>query len=273
MFEIIEKIELAEDTNLIELSAPDIAENALPGQFVIIVAEEKGERIPLTITDRNTEKGTITVVYKILGRSTADLGRMEKGTSLFNVAGPLGKPSEIRRFGTVAVVGGGIGIALIYPVAKALSRCGNRVITVIGAQNEKLLILRDRIASVSAELLIATDDGSAGRKGFVTELLEDRIKKEKIDMVFAVGPVVMMKAAAAVTKKYGIKTIVSLNPIMVDGTGMCGACRVEVGGKTKFACVDGPDFDAHEVNFELLAQRQKIYRKQEKKACGDCQCR
>ena len=264
MFEIVEKINLAEDTNLMEVSAPDIAKNARAGQFVIILSGEKAERIPLTIVDRSIEKGTITIVYKILGRSTADLAKMEKGDKLFNVAGPLGKPSEIRKFGTVALVGGGIGIALIYPLAKALSAAGNRVVSILGAQTEKLLILREKINSVSDELLPATDDGSAGTKGFVTGVLDERIKKGKIDMVFAVGPVIMMRETAKVTKRWGIKTIVSLNPIMVDGTGMCGSCRVEVDGKTKFACVDGPDFDAHKVNFDLLARRQAVYKKQEK---------
>ena len=267
MFEIIAKERLAEDTVLLTVSAGDIAGNALPGQFVMVMADKESERIPLTIADFNTEAGTVTIVFKILGRSTADLGCLEKNDSIYNITGPLGKPSHIVKNKNVIMVAGGIGIALIYPIARAMKDAGNKVISIIGAQCSDMLFWEDRMKDVSSELIVVTDDGSCGLKGFVTGPLKGVLDGDTVqELVFAVGPVVMMKAVAELTKPYGVKTVVSLNPIMVDGTGMCGSCRVEVGGKTRFACVDGPDFDGHEVDFNTLVLRQRVYLEQEKEA-------
>lgn len=265
MWEIISREILAKDTVLLQIDTPDIAKNTEPGQFVVVMVNEQGERIPLTIADFNRKKGTITIVFKILGRTTCDLSELNEGDRLFNITGPLGKPSQIKKSGNVVMIGGGIGIALIYPIAKAMKEAGNNVISIIGAQSKGLLFWEEKMKSASSELIVMTDDGSSGRKGFVTDVLRDLLEKDKnIGLVFAVGPVVMMRAVAEVTKPRQIKTIVSLNSIMVDGTGMCGSCRVEVAGKTKFACVDGPDFDAHEVNFEILMKRQEMYLEQER---------
>lgn len=265
MWEIISREILAKDTVLLQIDTPDIAKNTEPGQFVVVMVNEQGERIPLTIADFNRKKGTITIVFKILGRTTCDLSELNEGDRLFNITGPLGKPSQIKKSGNVVMIGGGIGIALIYPIAKAMKEAGNNVVSIIGAQSKGLLFWEEKMKSASGELIVMTDDGSSGRKGFVTDVLRDLLEKDKnIGLVFAVGPVVMMRAVAEVTKPRQIKTIVSLNSIMVDGTGMCGSCRVEVAGKTKFACVDGPDFDAHEVNFEILMKRQEMYLEQER---------
>ncbi len=267
MYEIIEKKKLCSDVTLLKLRAPKIAKKARPGQFVITRADENGERIPLTISDFDREKGTITIIIKEIGKSTYAMGRLQTGDSLLNVLGPLGKPSEIKAYGTVVCIGGGIGVAPIYPIARALKGSGNKVISIIGARSKEYVILGQEMGAVSNELHITTDDGSAGRKGFVTDVLKEILARgERINSVIAIGPTIMMKSVSEATKPFGIKTIVSLNSIMIDGTGMCGGCRVTVGGETKFACVDGPEFDAHLVDFNSLLLRNRRFEKHECKA-------
>jgi ferredoxin--NADP+ reductase len=245
-----------------------VAKKAQAGQFVILRIDEKGERIPLTIADYDREKGTITIIFMEVGKTTKQLGKLNVGDSIENFAGPLGIASEVKNYGTVVCVGGGVGIAPLYPIVRALKDAGNYVISILGAKNKKLLLLEEEIESFSDELYITTDDGSKGHKGFVSDVLQKQIdSKEKIDMVMAIGPVIMMKVVADLTKKYQIKTLVSLNPIMVDGTGMCGGCRVSVEGKTKFACVDGPEFDGHEVDFNNLMLRNRRFLEEEEDAC------
>jgi ferredoxin--NADP+ reductase len=251
----------------IVVSSPDIAGSARPGQFVALMAGEKGERIPLTVVDTDPEAGTITIIFQEAGFTTRQLGKMSKGDSLFAIVGPLGHATEIKKYGKVAIVGGGVGIAEIYPVARAMKAAGNRVTTIIGARSKDILILEKELGSVSDELLIATDDGSYGRKGFTTDILDEVLRKEKADLVYSVGPIPMMRRSADVTAKYGVRTIVSLNAIMVDATGMCGCCRVTVGGKTLFSCVDGPEFDAHRVDWDELMKRNRIYDDKEKHIC------
>lgn len=249
------------------IDAPHVAKNAKPGQFIVLRVHEKGERIPLTISRADKEKGQITIIFQVVGKTTKHLSLLNEGDELADFLGPLGMPSEIDNFGTVVLIGGGFGTAVLYPMVVAYKNAGNYVIVINGARNKDLLLLEKDLSSIADEYLVTTDDGSKGLKGFVTDMLKQLIEKGvKIDRVFAVGPVIMMANVAKLTKEHGIKTIVSLNPIMVDGTGMCGACRVEVGGKTKFACVDGPDFDAHEVNFDLLMKRLKMYRKEEQES-------
>lgn len=256
------------------IEAPDVAGKRKAGQFVVLMTDEKGERIPLTIVDSDTEEGTITLIFQVVGKTTAYLAEMKEGDSLFAVLGPLGHPTEIENFGTAVCVGGGVGIGVVYPVIKALEEAGNKVISIIGARTKDILILEDEIKEVCDELIVTTDDGSYGVHGFVTKVLQDLIDSDqKIDIVFAIGPVPMMKFLCEVTRPYGIKTIVSLNPIMVDATGMCGACRVSVGGETKFTCVDGPEFDGHKVDFDLLTNRLRTYIDQEKVAMEDYRCR
>ncbi len=265
MNKILRKVVLAPDIKLFEIETPSIAEKVQPGQFVIIKTHEKGERFPLTVADVNPQNHSITIVFQEVGKSSTYLGTFKEGEEILDVVGPLGKASEIELFGTVVCVGGGIGVAPIYPILKALKAKGNKIISIIGAKNKSLLILEDEIRKASDELYITTDDGSYGKKGFVsnelTRLIKDGIE---INHVVAIGPPIMMKVVTDVTRPYKIKTIVSLNSIMVDGTGMCGACRVEIDGKTKFACVDGPEFDGHLVNFDLLMNRLNIYLKEEK---------
>jgi len=263
-FEIIHKQQLAENIKLFEIFSENIAKKALPGQFVILRITETGERIPLTIADIDTSKCTITIVFQEVGKSTSMLGKFEVGEKILDFIGPLGNPSEIKYFGSVVCVGGGVGIAPIYPIAKALKAKGNKIISIIGARSKNLLFWEAKMCSISDELIVTTDDGSYGVKGVVTQPLKEILEREKVDMVLTIGPPIMMKYTALTTKLFNVKTIASLNPIMVDGTGMCGACRVEVGGKTKFSCVDGPEFDAHEVNFELLMNRLKTYLEEEK---------
>jgi len=264
-YKIVRKRVLGPDSKMFVVEAPYVARNAKPGQFIILRVNEKGERIPLTIAGSDREKGLVTIIFQEVGKTTKLLGTLEEGDEILDFVGPLGKPTEIENFGTVMTLGGGFGTAVLYPLVKAIKEKGNYVITAIGARTRDLIILEEEMREISDEVYITTDDGSYGRKGFVTEVLADFLKEgRKIDRVFSVGPVPMMKATANVTKPYGVKTIVSLNPIMVDGTGMCGACRVEVGGKTKFACIDGPEFDAHEVNFDLLMKRLGMYREEEK---------
>ena len=278
MFEILKNEVLGSNICLFEVKAPKIAAKAEAGQFVIIRLHEKAERIPLTIADYSRKEGTITIIFQVVGASTRELAEYKAGQRILDLVGPLGVPSEIEKYGTVVCIGGGVGIAPIYPIAKALKEAGNKVISIIGARCRDLLFWREKMAAVSDELLIATDDGSVGRKGFVTDVLKDLLEKEKIERVWAIGPMVMMKAVANTTRPFAVKTIVSLNPIMVDGTGMCGACRVAVGKETKFACVDGPEFDGHEVDFELAMKRLAIFKDEEQKSMaqgqhgGGCGC-
>lgn len=268
MYKILEKRILSETVKLMKIKAPLVAKKAQPGQFVILRIDEKGERIPLTIADYNRNEGTITIIFMEVGKTTRKLGTLKVGDSLLNFAGPLGEPSEIEKYGTVVCIGGGVGIAPLYPTLRALKKAGNHVIAILGARNEKLLMLEKEIKEFSDELHICTDDGSKGEKGFVSDILQGLInQKKKINIVWAIGPVIMMKVVANLTKKYDIKTIVSLNPIMVDGTGMCGGCRVSVGGETKFACVDGPEFDGHKVDFDNLMLRNRRFLCEEEHAC------
>lgn len=268
MFKIVKRQEMAEGTVILnEIEAPLIAKKAKPGQFVILKANETGERIPLTIADTDTEKGTITIIFMIVGKSTALFSTLKEGEGYMDVIGPLGKPTHIEKLGKVVCVGGGTGVAVLHPITRALKEIGNHVFCVIGARNRDLLILEEKMKAASHELLVCTDDGSYGHHGFVTDVLKDLLTKNNdIKLVVAIGPVPMMKACSGLTKEFGVKTLVSLNPIMVDGTGMCGGCRVTVGGKTKFACVDGPEFDGHEVDFDELSLRLRAYVEDEKKS-------
>jgi ferredoxin--NADP+ reductase len=267
MFRILKKRELTPGVVLMEIDAPLVARKAQAGQFIILRIDEEGERIPLTVADFKRSTGVMTIVFLVVGTTTARLAAMNEGDSLADFVGPLGHPTEIRKYGTVVLVGGGLGIAPIFPVARSMKRAGNRVVSIIGARSRDLLFYVDKMKRASHELLLATDDGTAGTKGFVTTVLQQRLDQgPPPDLVMAVGPVVMMRAVAALTAKYNVKTIVSLNPIMLDGTGMCGVCRVSVGGATKFACVDGPDFDAHQVDFDGLVKRQRIYLDEEKRS-------
>jgi ferredoxin--NADP+ reductase len=255
------------------VDAPDVARYRKPGQFIMLRIDEYGERIPLTIADVDTAQGTITLYYQIVGKTTEHMARMKAGEQLKDVAGPLGHPTEIRKFGTAVCVGGGIGVAPIYPIAAALHREGNRVIGVIGARTKDLLILEREMGEVSERLVVCTDDGSHGRKAFVTEALGEIMAAEKVDIVVAIGPVPMMRAVSELTRPSGIKTLVSLNSIMVDGTGMCGGCRVTVNGEKRFTCVDGPEFDGHQVNFDELMTRLNTYRDEEAVSMREHRCR
>lgn len=258
MYRIVEKRELAEKITLFVLDAPFVAANARPGQFVILRVDERGERIPLTIA--STEGGKITIVVQEVGKTTAHLRSKQVGDALADVVGPLGTPADIRQVGTVVCVSGGVGTAIIYPEARGFKEAGNKVITLMGARSESLLFFTEELAQVSDRVMYATDDGSFGHHGFVTDLLQQLIDGgTTIDQVVAIGPIPMMRATCELTKKHGIKTVVSLNPVMVDGTGMCGACRVTVGGETKFCCTDGPEFDGHQVDFQELAARNSQY--------------
>lgn len=267
MYQIIEARFLAPDIKLFRIKSPKIAEKRQAGQFVIIRIEENGERIPLTIADSNVNDGTVTIIVQGIGKTTRQLNMLEAGDSIKDIVGPLGMPSHIENFGTAVSIGGGVGSAIAYPTAVALKQAGNHVITINGARNKELVILEEEMKAVSDEAYITTDDGSYGEHGFVTDKLKSLIEGgKKIDFVLAIGPIPMMKAVADVTRPYGIKTVVSLNPIMIDGTGMCGGCRVSVGGKVEFACVDGPEFDAHEVDFKNLIDRNRMYAEYEKKS-------
>jgi len=268
MYEILKKEVLSETVKLMEIKAPLVAKAAKAGQFIILRIDEEGERIPLTIADYDGKKGTVTVIFMEVGKTTKQLGTMKVNDKILNFAGPLGMASEIEKYGTCVMIGGGVGIAPLYPIVKELKQAGNKVISILGARNEKLLMLEDEVEKYSDEFYICTDDGSKGTKGFVSNVLQDLIDKgEKIDIVWAIGPVIMMKVVADLTKKYDLKTLVSLNPIMVDGTGMCGGCRVTVGGKIKFACVHGPEFDGHKVDFDNLMLRNRRFIDEEKHAC------
>jgi ferredoxin--NADP+ reductase len=261
---IVEKTDLSENVVRMVLEAPAIARKRKAGQFVVLIMDEKGERIPLTIVDSDPGQGTITIIFQVVGKTTSAMSAMKAGDAFRDVQGPLGNPTDIHRVGQVVCIGGGVGVGVVYPLAAALKQVGNRVISIIGARTKALLILEEEMKGVSDRLIVATDDGSYGFHGFVSTVLQDLIDAgERIDEVFAIGPVPMMKVIADLTRPHGIRTIVSLNPIMVDATGMCGACRVSVGGKTKFTCVDGPEFDGHQVDFDLLASRLRMYREQE----------
>jgi len=267
VYRITLREDLVPSIHLFKVEAPAVARKAQAGQFVVVRVDEKGERIPLTIADWNREEGSITIVLMEVGATTRKLAQLEVGDCIANFVGPLGRPTDIEKFGTVVCVGGGVGVAPIVPIARALKEVGNRVISIMGARSKDLLFWEDRLGSVSDQLIVTTDDGSYARKGLVTEPLKDLLEgEERIDRVIAIGPAVMMKFCSLTTKPFGVKTIVSLNPIMVDGTGMCGCCRVEVGGQTKFTCVDGPDFDGHQVDWDLLFARQRIYLGEEKQA-------
>jgi ferredoxin--NADP+ reductase len=265
MFKILKKEELSDLVILFEIEAQDIAKKAKAGNFFTLRIDEQGERIPLTIADFDRDRGTITTVFQKMGKTTHHLGTLNEGDSIMDVIGPLGMHSHIENFGKVICVGGGVGIAPTYPIARALREAGNTVISVIGARTKNLVFWEDKMRNVSDELIIVTDDGSLGRKAVVTVPLDERLTEDKdIELVYAIGPAIMMKFVCVTTQKHNVKTIVSLNSIMVDATGMCGACRVEVGGETKFACVDGPEFEGHKVDFDLLMSRQRMYINEEK---------
>ncbi len=272
MFKIIQAQFIAPGIKRLVIEAPRIARRQKPGQFVILRIHEEGERIPVTIENSDPAGGTISIVVQSAGKTTHLLNTLNTGDSILDVVGPLGKPSEIEKFGTAVVIGGGVGTAMAYPTAAALKRAGNRVISIVGARNKELVILEQEMKAVSDSLMITTDDGSYADKGFVTDKLRQLIQNgTRIDIVLAVGPIVMMKAVSEMTRKENIRTVVSLNPIMIDGTGMCGGCRVLIDGKSEFACVDGPEFDAHKVNFEVLVQRNSMYRDAEQKSMAEFQ--
>ena len=274
MFKIVRKEKLNESVSLIEVYAPYVAKKAEPGQFVILRIDEFGERIPFTIADYDREKGTITIIFQIVGMTTEKLDELKQGDNILDFAGPLGKASEFEGVKNVAVIGGGLGTAIAYPQAKKLNSAGIKVDMVNGFKNKDIIIIEDECKSACTNLYVMTDDGSNGNKGFVTNKLKELIEGgEKYDLVIAIGPLVMMKAVCELTKEYGIKTIVSMNPIMIDGTGMCGGCRVTVGGETKFACVDGPDFDGHLVDFDTAIRRSKMFSEQEKMSRENHKCR
>ncbi|MCS7202532.1 MAG: sulfide/dihydroorotate dehydrogenase-like FAD/NAD-binding protein [Dictyoglomus sp.] len=267
MYKILKKEELAPGVKLIEVHAPLIAQKAKPGQFVILRVNEKGERIPLTIADINLNLESIIIVFQEIGKTTKLLGKLREGEKILDLVGPLGTPSEIENFGTVIGVGGGVGIAALYPILKALKEKENYIISILGARSKNYLIFKDKIEEISDEIYLATDDGSLGHKGFVSDVLKSILDSgKKVDRIWAIGPTIMMKVISELTKPYGIKTIVSLNPIMIDGTGMCGGCRVNIGNKTMFTCVDGPEFDGHLVNFDELLLRLKTYKEEEQTA-------
>lgn len=267
MVPIAEARFLAPEVKLFRLFAPQIARKRKAGQFVIVRVHERGERIPLTIADGDIDQGIITVVVQGVGKTTRLMNRLEAGDTLCDVVGPLGKPSEVESVGTAVVIGGGLGAAIAYPTAKAFREAGNRVISILGGRSRGYVILEDEVRAISNETHVTTDDGSHGRRGMVTEVLSELIAGgRKLDLVLAIGPIPMMRAVAERTRAAGIRTVVSLNPIMVDGTGMCGGCRVIVGGKPRFACVDGPEFDGHAVDFGILMQRNAMYREREREA-------
>ena len=275
MNRIVEKEDLSENVVQMVIEAPDIARKRRAGQFIILKMNEQGERIPLTIVDSDDRTGTITIIFQVVGKSTAALATLKTGDAISDLQGPLGNPTEIENYGHVVCIGGGVGVGVVYPLAAALKKAGNNVTSIIGARTKSLLILEGEMKKVSDRLIVATDDGSYGFHGFVSAVLQNLIDaKEKIDRVYAIGPVPMMRVLCNVTKPHGIPTVVSLNSIMVDATGMCGACRVSVGGKTKFTCVDGPEFDGHQVDFDQLANRLRMYQPQEKQAmeAHRCQC-
>lgn len=270
MFKIVKREEMASGTVILnEIEAPLIARKAKPGQFVILKADEKGERIPLTMAETDPAKGTITIIYMVVGKGTSIFRDLKVGDVYQDVIGPLGKATHLEKEGTVVCVGGGTGVAVMHPITRALKQVGNHVIGIIGARTKELLILEDKMREASTELHICTDDGSYGHHGFVTQVLKEVLETKDVKLVVAIGPVPMMKFVSKMTKEFGVRTIVSLNPIMVDGTGMCGGCRVTVGGKTQFACVDGPEFDGHQVDYDELMLRLQAYCEEEKQCHAD----
>lgn len=274
MFSIVKREEMSGGTVILhEITAPKIAVKAQPGQFVILKANEDGERIPLTMAETDPEKGTITVIFMVVGKSTELFKTLQVGDAYQNIIGPLGQPTHIEPGKNVICVGGGTGVAVLHPIAKGMKKAGCTVTTIIGARNKDLLILEDKMRQASHELHVCTDDGSYGRKGFVTEVLKEKLEAGGVDQVVAVGPVPMMKFVSLLTKEYGVPTMVSLNPIMVDGTGMCGGCRVTVGNEVKFGCVDGPEFDGHKVDFDELILRLRAYNEEERLSHEGCKCK
>ena len=264
MFVIKEKTRIAPDVHRYVVEAPRVARKRKPGQFVVIRISDDGERIPLTIADADPTAGTITLVVQSVGKSTLELSLKMAGDTIPDLLGPLGKPTHVANVGTVAAIGGGIGVAPLYPITKAMKEAGNHVISILGARTRGLLIMEEEMRSVSDETIVTTDDGSSGRKGLVTDALREVVGRgQSIDLAVAIGPPIMMKFTSLLTREFGIPTIVSLNPIMIDGTGMCGGCRVSVGDKTRFACVDGPEFDGHLVDFDVLMLRLSTYREHE----------
>lgn len=269
-YRILEKKELCANQYELTIDAPFVTKNAQAGQFIILRVDENGERIPLTIADYNREKGELTIVFMAVGYSTKKLAQLNAGDEIADVVGPLGQPTHIENYGTVVCLAGGYGAAPCYLIAKAFKDAGNKVYMIMGARNKDLIFWQDKMKDACSELFITTDDGSLGTKGFVTGVMDDIMSKEKVDYAIAVGPMPMMRAAAELTRGKGIKTEASMNPIMVDGTGMCGACRLTVGGKVKFACVDGPDFDAHQIDFDEVINRTRIYKDYEKSRDENC---
>jgi ferredoxin--NADP+ reductase len=277
MFKIVASTLLSAGVKRMEIEAPQIAQKARPGQFLVLRLGPGGERIPLTIAGQDTIRGTITIIFQSIGKTTASLFQLKEGDAISDILGPLGCPTEIRKAGTIVAIGGGVGVAEVLPVAKAFKEAGNTVIGIVGARTKDLVFLETEMRQVCDRLYITTDDGSYGQKGFVSDVLTNLMTAgTHIDLVYAIGPVPMMKVAAALTRPQNIKTMVSLNPIMVDGTGMCGSCRVTFGGKTHFACVEGPEFDGHQVNWDELIQRLNLFKSEEKvsfeKHKAECQC-
>lgn len=266
MFKILEKESISPLVDSMTVYAPYIAGHAKAGNFVVLRLHEKGERIPLTIADADREQGTITLLFQKVGKTTEELGMLKPGDAVRDIAGPLGHATPIKKYGHCVLVGGGIGSATLYPILRALKEKHNRITVILGARTINLIVWEDKFREYANELMITTDDGSSGRKGLVTEALKDVIEKKKVALVIAVGPIRMMQAVSELTKPYSVKTLVSLNPIMVEGTGMCGACRVNIAGKTRFACVEGPEFDGHEVDFQELASRLNFYREEEEQS-------
>lgn len=273
-YKIVKKADLNSQIYLMEIEAPLVARKAAPGQFVILRIDEKGERVPFTIADFDKEKGTVTVIIQAVGKTTRDLSKLNEGDTILDFAGPLGIPTPLEGLKKVAVIGGGLGTAIAYPQAKKLKELGAEVTAISGFRSKEYIILEDEMNSVSDKLIITTDDGSNGLQGFVTDRLREELESgEKYDEVIAIGPLAMMRAVCNLTKEFGIPTTVSMNPVMIDGTGMCGGCRVIVGGETKFACVDGPDFDGHKIDWDAAIKRQQMFKAYEKRSCEEGKCR
>lgn len=273
-YRIVQKKDLNPQIFLMEVEAPLVAKKAEPGQFIILRVDEQGERVPFTIADFNREKGTVTIIVQVVGKTTQDMTKLKSGDEILDFAGPLGMPTPLEGLKKVAVIGGGLGTAIAYPQAKKLHSMGADVTVITGFRNKELIILEEELKEVSNKLIITTDDGSNGVGGFVTDRLKEQIEAgEKFDEVIAIGPLVMMRAVCKLTEQYNIPTTVSMNPVMIDGTGMCGGCRVIVGGETKFACVDGPDFDGHKIDWDAAMKRQQMFKSYEKRSCEDGKCR
>ena len=273
-YKIVKKADLNSQIYLMEIEAPLVARKAAPGQFVILRIDEKGERVPFTIADFDKAKGTVTVIIQAVGKTTRDLSKLNEGDTILDFAGPLGMPTPLEGLKKVAVIGGGLGTAIAYPQAKKLKELGAEVTAISGFRSKEYIILEDEMNAVSDKLIITTDDGSNGLQGFVTDRLREELESgEKYDEVIAIGPLVMMRAVCNLTKEYDIPTTVSMNPVMIDGTGMCGGCRVIVGGETKFACVDGPDFDGHKIDWDAAIKRQQMFKAYEKRSCEEGKCR